>query len=567
MKTLVAMSGGVDSSVAAAMLVEAGHDVTGVHLRLAEANAGDDGGRVHGCCGITDADDARRVAQVLDIPFYVWNMRDRFTEARGRLHRRVREGTDTEPVRTLQRASEVRHAARPRRQSASMWSRRGITRAPRSRMVAGASVAVSMTPRTSRTCSPGRRRSGSRAPGSRSANSTKPQVRELAARINLRTANKPESYDICFIPDGDTAGFLDRALGEAPGPIVDPDGNVLGEHDGVHRFTIGQRRGLGLATHERLHVLELAPETATVVVGAHELLRRRELDVDEIIWTSCPYTSTITWKSANTPLPTQNNPRVVFERLFGDTGTTDAKVRLARARQQKSILDSVTQEVAQLQGALPTSDRTKLIEYLAAIRDVEQRIQMAEAQSDRELPLVDHPPGIPSDWEEHIKLMIDLQVLAYQCDLTRVITFMVGREHSGMTYPQIGVPDAHHPISHYAGELEKIEKVAKINAYHARMFAYYLEKLRNTQDGDGTLLDHMTMMYGAGIADSNSHDPYDIPIVMAGGGTGFLKGGRHIRFKDVPLANLHLTLMDQFGVEMDKFGDSTGRVDVKILSL
>jgi hypothetical protein len=223
--------------------------------------------------------------------------------------------------------------------------------------------------------------------------------------------------------------------------------------------------------------------------------------------------------------------------------------------------------VAQLQGALPSSDRTKLTEYLAAIRDVEQRIQLAEAQSDRELPLVDHPAGIPADWEEHIKLMIDLQVLAYQCDLTRVITFMVGREHSGMTYPQIGVPDAHHPISHYAGELEKIEKVAKINAYHARMFAYYLEKLRNTQDGDGTLLDHMTMMYGAGIADSNSHDPYDIPIVMAGKGTGFLKGGRHIRFKDVPLANLHLTLMDQFGVVMDKFGDSTGRVDSKILSL
>jgi hypothetical protein len=282
---------------------------------------------------------------------------------------------------------------------------------------------------------------------------------------------------------------------------------------------------------------------------------------------ACPYTSTITWKSANTPLPTQNNPRVVFERLFGDTGTTDAKVRLARARQQRSILDSVTEEVARLQGALPNTDRAKLTEYLAAIRDVEQRIQMAEAQSDRELPLVDHPPGIPADWEEHIKLMIDLQVLAYQCDLTRVITFMVGREHSGMTYPQIGVPDAHHPISHYAGELEKIEKVAKINAYHARMFAYYLEKLQNTQDGDGTLLDHMTMMYGAGIADSNSHDPYDIPIVMAGKGTGFLKGGRHIRFKDVPLANLHLTLMDQFGVVMDKFGDSTGRVDAKILSL
>jgi hypothetical protein len=282
---------------------------------------------------------------------------------------------------------------------------------------------------------------------------------------------------------------------------------------------------------------------------------------------ACPYTATISWKSANTPLSTQNNPRVVFERLFGDTGTTDPKVRLARIRQQRSVLDSVTQEIDRLQGALPQSDRVKLTEYLSAVRDVEQRIQRAEEQSDAQLPLVDHPAGIPADWEEHMKLMIDLQVLAYQCDLTRVITFMIGREHSGMTYPQIGVPDAHHPISHYAGEVDKIEKVAKINAYHAKMFAYYLEKLRATADGDGTLLDHIAMMYGAGIADSNSHDPYDIPIVLAGGGGGSLKGGRHLRFKDVPLANLHLTLMDHFGVVMDKFGDSTGRVDAKILSL
>jgi hypothetical protein len=282
---------------------------------------------------------------------------------------------------------------------------------------------------------------------------------------------------------------------------------------------------------------------------------------------ACPYTSTIVWKSANTPLPTQNNPRVVFERLFGDAETTDPKARLARMRQQRSVLDSVTEEVAHLQGSLPAADRAKLTEYLSAIRDVEQRIQLAEAQSDQQLPLVDHPAGIPSDWEAHMRLMIDLQVLAYQCDLTRVITFMVGREHSGMTYPQIGVPDAHHPISHYAGELQKIEKVAKINAYHVKQFAYYLERLKATPDGDGTLLDHMTMMYGAGIADSNGHDPYDIPIVLAGGGAGLLKGGRHIRMKDVPLANLHLTLLDHFGIVMDKFGDSNGRVDTKILSL
>jgi hypothetical protein len=282
---------------------------------------------------------------------------------------------------------------------------------------------------------------------------------------------------------------------------------------------------------------------------------------------ACPYTNTISWKGQNTPLPTQHNPRVVFERLFGDSGSTDPKVRLARFRQQRSVLDSVTEEVAHLQGALPQSDRTKLGEYLEAIRSVEQRIQLAEEQGEQQLPVIDHPEGIPSSWEDHVTLMFDLQVLAYQCDLTRVITLMVGHEHSGMTYPQIGVPDAHHPISHHQQEPEKVAKVAKINAYHMEMFGRYLEKLQATPDGDGTLLDHMTLMYGAGMADSNSHSPIDIPLVLAGGGAGSLKGGRHLRFKNTPLANLHLTLLDQFGVHWDKIGDSNGRVDAKILSL
>jgi hypothetical protein len=276
---------------------------------------------------------------------------------------------------------------------------------------------------------------------------------------------------------------------------------------------------------------------------------------------ACPYTNTISWKSANTPLPTQNSPRVVFERLFGDSGSTDAKSRLARLRKQKSVLDSVTEEVARLEGGLPQSDRAKLTEYLDAIRGVERRIQIAEEQSDREIPVIEHPVGIPSSWEEHVKLMFDLEVLAYQCDVTRVITMMVGHEHSGMTYPQIGVPDAHHPISHHQQEPEKVAKTAKINAYHMKLFAYFLEKLKSTPDGQGSLLDHMTMMYGAGIADSNSHSPYNIPVLLAGGGAGNLKGGRHIRFKDVPLANLHLTLLDQLDVHCEKIGDSTGRID------
>jgi hypothetical protein len=274
---------------------------------------------------------------------------------------------------------------------------------------------------------------------------------------------------------------------------------------------------------------------------------------------ACAYTNTISWKSANTPLFAQNNPRAIFERLFGDTETTDAKARLQRIRQQRSVLDSLTREVAQLQGTLGQSDRLKLTEYLDSIRDVERRIQLAEEQNDQGLPVVDHPAGIPATYDEHVKLMCDLQVLAYQCDLTRVITLMLGREFSGVTYPQIGVPDAHHPITHHAGEAPKIAKVEKINAYHVTQFEYLLNKMRSTSDGDGTLLDHSTLMYGTGMGECNAHDPRNIPLVLAGGGAGTLKGGRHIKYpKETPLANLHLTLLANFGVQRDKIGDSTG---------
>lgn len=281
---------------------------------------------------------------------------------------------------------------------------------------------------------------------------------------------------------------------------------------------------------------------------------------------ACPYTNTISWKSASTPLPTQNDPRVIFERLFGDSSNTSAKARLTRLEEQQSVLDSVTDEVKRLRGKLPQSDRNKLTEYLEAVRGIERRIQIAEQQNNLELPNVERPAGVPPNWEDHVKLMSDLMVLAYQCDMTRVITLLIGHEHSGMTFPQIGVPDAHHPISHHARNPELMAKVAKINAYHVKMFAYLLERLRATPDGDGTLLDHMTMMYGAGIADSNDHSPLNIPVILAGGGAGALKGGRNIRFKDVPLANLHLTLLEQFGVHQDKIGDSTGAIDPAVLA-
>jgi hypothetical protein len=282
---------------------------------------------------------------------------------------------------------------------------------------------------------------------------------------------------------------------------------------------------------------------------------------------ACAYTNTISWLGAGTPLPTENNPRAVFERLFGDSGSTDARTRLARIQQDRSVLDSVRDEVARLQGALGTSDRVKLIEYLDAIRDVERRIQKAEEQSDKELPVVERPAGIPSTYDEHVRLMCDLQVLAYQCDLTRVVTFMLGREFSGVTYPQIDVPDAHHPITHHQQEVEKIAKVAKINHYHVTQFAYLLEKLRSTPDGDGSLLDHMLLMYGYGMADGNAHAPSNLPILVLGGGSGTLRGNRHLKFAaETPLANLHLTLLDKLGVPIDNIGDSNGKANLDTLS-
>jgi hypothetical protein len=289
---------------------------------------------------------------------------------------------------------------------------------------------------------------------------------------------------------------------------------------------------------------------------------------------ACPYNNTISWRSANTPLPMQNNPSVVFERLFGDSGNTDPAARLARIAEDRSVLDSMTQEVASLKGVLGNGDRAKLTEYLEAIRDVERRIQKATEQSDQELPLVDHPAGIPAAYDDHVKLMYDLQVLAYQADLTRVITMMMGREQSGMTFPQIGVADAHHPITHHQHDPEKIAKVALVNAHHVKLFSYYLEKLKATPDGEGTLLDNVTLIYGSGMADhdpfgsGDSHSTINIPLVLAGGGAGHLKGGRHIKYpKDTRLANLHLTLMDQLGVPCEKIGDSTGRLEDNLLSI
>lgn len=278
---------------------------------------------------------------------------------------------------------------------------------------------------------------------------------------------------------------------------------------------------------------------------------------------SCMYTSTIAWRDANTPLPMETNPRLVFERLFGDIGTTDPQVRLQRIRKDRSLLDSLTERVAELNREVGAGDRARLDQYLDAVRDVERRIQMAEEQSGRDLPEVTQPSGVPDTYEEHAKLMFDLQVLAYQTDLTRVITFMMGRELSGRTYAEIGVPDSHHPTSHHRDDPVLYEKIIKINEFHTGLFAWYLDKLDATPDGEGSLLDNMLMLYGAGMSDSNQHDNRGLPLVLFGGGSGKLRGGRHIRYPEgTPVSNLHLTMLDKMGMPVDRLSNSTGPLEL-----
>jgi hypothetical protein len=280
---------------------------------------------------------------------------------------------------------------------------------------------------------------------------------------------------------------------------------------------------------------------------------------------TCAYVNTICWRDATTPLPMETNPRAVFERLLGD-GVTDSAARAARLRSDRSILDAVTDKIARLQRGLGARDRSKLTQYLEAVRDIERRIQLAETQSAEPLPDFAQPAGVPASFDEHVKLMFDLQLLAYQADLTRVITFMVAREYSGRTYPEIGVPDAHHSISHHRNDADNLEKLTKIGTYHTSLFAYYLEKLKATPDGDGSLLDHMTILYGTALSDSNTHSTENLPVLLVGGGAGQLKGGRHIKYPETtPMANMHVTLMDKLGVPVEHFGESflaaTGQVE------
>ncbi|MFY8201843.1 MAG: DUF1552 domain-containing protein [Pirellula staleyi] len=276
---------------------------------------------------------------------------------------------------------------------------------------------------------------------------------------------------------------------------------------------------------------------------------------------ACVYQNNLSWSSPTTPLPSEAHPRVVFETLFGEGGTP-AERRMALER-RASLLDSVTTEMQRLKLRLGASDRNKVDAYMDSIREVERRIQRAEASvSDNPLPDLDRPSGVPASYADHAKLMFDLQLLAFQGDITRVVTFQLARETSNRTYPEIGVPEPHHPITHHGKNPEKLAKVAKINQFHVSLFAEFLQKLQDTPEAGGSLLDHTLYLYGSGMGDSDAHDHTNLPILVAGGAAGKMRGGRHIKYDTpVPLANLHLTLLNKVGVPLETFADSNGKVE------
>jgi hypothetical protein len=275
----------------------------------------------------------------------------------------------------------------------------------------------------------------------------------------------------------------------------------------------------------------------------------------------CIYMNTLSWRTPTTPMPMEINPRKVFERMFGQGGS--AAERLTRIQEDKSILDAITKDAASLQLQLGASDRDVMTQYLDNVREIERRIQRAEqSQGDEDLLLPARPAGVPFDYEEHIKLMYDLMVLAYQADVTRVITFMVSREVSNRTYPQVGVTDGHHAISHHQNRAEKMEKNVRIQTYNIGQFGYFLERLQNTPDGDGSLLDHAVLLYGSNMSNSNAHDHFPLPNLVVGGAAGRMKGGRHVKYPDrTPMTNLLVTMLDKVGVKQETLGDSSGRLE------
>ena len=308
---------------------------------------------------------------------------------------------------------------------------------------------------------------------------------------------------------------------------------------------------------DQIAARELAKETqlASIELGIESNAMLGSCDAGA----SCAYTNTVAWRTPTTPLPVENDPRAVFERLFGTSGSTDPAARLARMRKDRSVLDAVNEELSDLEREIGPGDRLKLDEYLSAVRDAERRIEMAERQNTRELPVFDQPVGTPSDYAEHAKLMMDLLALAYQTDLTRISTFMLAREVSARAYPEIGVSDSHHPISHHQDKPTNLERLHKINEYHFQQFAHLVRKLAATPEGDGTMLDSTLLLYGTGISDSNTHFHDDLPVALIAGKATGVTGGRYVRYpRGTPIANLYITILEKMGFPLEKFGDSTG---------
>jgi hypothetical protein len=314
--------------------------------------------------------------------------------------------------------------------------------------------------------------------------------------------------------------------------------------------TVDQFIAKELGTDTQLTSLELALDS-TEVVGSCDG------------GYSCAYTNTLSWRTPISPMPMENKPRAVFERLFGDSDSTNPQERLARMQRDRSVLDFVTEQVSRMAKDLGPKDRAKLNEYLESIREVERRIQKAEEQASRELPALDRPEGVPATFTEHAKLMADLQTLAWQTDMTRVTTYMMGQESNSRVYNELGFSDAYHPLTHHQKDPNKIEKVIQIDILHTQMLAYLLERLQATPDGEGSLLDHSMIVYGCGISDGNLHTHEELPVLVLGGGNGTIRGGRHIRYANgTPASNLYMALLEKLGMPVASFGDSTGKLAI-----
>ena len=345
-------------------------------------------------------------------------------------------------------------------------------------------------------------------------------------------------------------------------------------HDGAPTHFLTGMTGLGLNEEGRQDNTSLLAETSMDQMLARRFEKETQLGSLELSLDgppnagtcavlNCAYTHSFSWRSPTQPLPMENHPRTVFERLFGDSGSTDRRSRELRLGLQKSLLDSVLDRLRSLQRELGPEDQRNLDQYTESVRDVERRIELAEQQLDVDLPVVGQPQGIPDELEDHLELLLDLQLLALQGDITRVSTMMIGREVNARPYPQIGVPEAWHPLSHHQNRPELIARMSIINRYHVELFSRYLTKLRNTPDGDGSLYDHTTLLYGSGMSNSQRHSANNLPLLLVGGGNGRLNGGQHIVYEGDPShANLLVTLMDKFDMPVEKVGGSTGRLPI-----